>query len=953
MSNAKTSIPNNPILNNIDMIPTADWRAILHQRGIGDAAIDYAGIQPDPNGRGWRYKIAPHITQPRFKAFPGQRGAKYRWIPNQPANVPFYDPRGELAQHVSAANGVVYLAAGEPDTWVLFEAGLFNATCTLAGEGAIPREFVNKLRRLEVTTVILWPDCDPAGLRHAGKVAAALDGAGIAVDVRALPYAQVDKHGPDLNTLWLDCGRDRAAFLAALENCPPVILPEPEPERKRPRPASSSRAVSSNWNHYLADEFDPRVPAEWLEGKLSQKGFHKNTSCPNPGHTDGKPSFGYNPESRTGYCFVCGTFRTDDLAGFIGAPVYEPPHRLSQDTPAPVRQNSDKPHILPTRLVEWLLNLHGDTDLNLKRRDIPDAGAVANVLNDVYEQINAGLITPDDPITANGLITNSARGLSWDTANKGLVRGSKLGLFGVFNPNQPDQHDKGEKVRINGRTGKQYRLVPLSEALPALVHYLARHVLRVVLVREFPDVPVSAEYMAGLIKGLTPDDIATIDERCAGLYEHHAGDRAKAMDEYQRRMAFYRAKYQRGILEPSERYPVIPFELPPGVQTPNAAKFRNAVDDLDMQQHEGVRDAKARYRAARRTGRTMAAHRRSAQNRGIIAVPQAETYAIDPGVDVLSQIADLDAHALQRGAVELVAVNGARVYVREDSTRDYDDWAEQNGGAMVEIRRASIEKRADLVTNEEQAAVDDLSAYQSERAARRSGEITPQADHPVHGWLMRQGELRAAAFGLQAMPDHAPVIFIDAETGEIFERGDVWRGILASISKVRLADDTQTETTADTETETRPATMDRHDAGCIPAASEGHDSGTGSRSQRPGDYEYAGNRSADTQGERIDRRGDDQPGRQNSGDQRVYDREIADQLVSRGASMPFSEYADIEPGQGLPAPENRRCACCGAVATVQKLGGNYCAEHAELSLDERFALADEFQAGRKSRGFGS
>jgi hypothetical protein len=50
---------------------------------------------------------------------------------------------------------------------------------------------------------------------------------------------------------------------------------------------------------------------------------------------------------------------------------------------------------------------------------------------------------------------------------------------------------------------------------------------------------------------------------------------------------------------------------------------------------------------------------------------------------------------------------------------------------------------------------------------------------------------------------------------------------------------------------------------------------------------------------------------------------------------------------GLPATTGKYCSCCGQVATVSKLGGDFCAEHADLSLDERFALADEFQAGQK------
>jgi len=142
--------------------PTAaTWRALLHERGLSDATLARAGIRP--NGRGWLYPVAPGVTARRWKAYPNQGGPKYLWRPEQPATARFYDPVGDLAEHVAAAGGVLLLAAGEPDTWALWEAGLFNASCTLAGEGTIPPWMIDALHRLAVRVLRYWPDCDPAG----------------------------------------------------------------------------------------------------------------------------------------------------------------------------------------------------------------------------------------------------------------------------------------------------------------------------------------------------------------------------------------------------------------------------------------------------------------------------------------------------------------------------------------------------------------------------------------------------------------------------------------------------------------------------------------------------------------------------------------------------------------------------------------------------------------------
>ena len=784
--NNHTHLPPNTALSLGDRANASTGRIQLHTRGITGQAVDYAQIRT--TGRGWLYPVAPHTTAQRFKAFPNQPGAKYRWHPRQPKTVRFYDPQGQLAGHVAAAGGVLYLASGEPDTWVLFSAERFNATCTLHGEGTIPPWFVDELHRLKVATVLLWPDRDHAGNRHAAKIAAALQDSGIAVEIYALPYAPDSK--ADLNTLWLDCDQDRDRFATTLMSCEPFAQPEPvQPQPVRHALPIPDADLSSLYEQWCLEVERVAVQAWSITPPNGKNLSRRNFSSPwrddlNPSAQWNYTVHGFKDYGAGGEFF--NTSQVAELLGFQPWPDYYRDHAPQPSTPGcsvtPPHATHHFRQGIPTRLIEFLLNLHGDPWLNVQRRDLQDAGAATAVWCDWHDQIITGKIEPTAPVTAQSMVTHSLHGLSWDTAKAGLNRLEELGIFGVYAPYLESAPDKEQKLRKCGRRGNQYTALPLAQSLPALLDYIAPYMLRVVLVNEYPEVPVSAERLAGIVTGMAPGDVAAIDEQCAGLYAHHAEERAAALHEYARRLAFFRTKYITGVLDPSGKYPLAPFQLPEGAQVPNAAAFRNVVDDLDMRQHEGERDARARREAARRTGRTLAAHTRAAKKRDIMPVPQADRYPLDPETDVLSQCTAIDVYALARGAISLVADSGARVYVNEHSARDYDDWAEQHGGAAIEIRRASVEKRIDLITAEERTAMADLSAQQAERTGyRRTGAINTPAEHPVHAWAIRQGELRASAFGLQAIPETNPRCYLDTTTGELWDRSTIWQGILTAM----------------------------------------------------------------------------------------------------------------------------------------------------------------------------
>ena len=292
------------------------WLNPLHNRALSDATLARAGIRPD--GRGWSYPIGPDSKARRWKAYPNQDGPKYLWKPEQPESARFYDPAGDLDQHVVAAGGVLLLAAGEPDTWSLWEAGLFHASCTLAGEGVIPPWFVGELHRLNVRTVRIWPDRDPAGLRHAVKLAVALAGSGIALEAYELPFDQASKG--DINTLLIDVGA--AGLPGALNACPAIDLvtlaaaadhqAEQLPQQRHSAPPAD---FASLFDQYRAD-LDQAVPSGWKKGKRNAKGFYQNIPC--PFHEERNPSAGYNPDSSTVFCFVCGDHDYREIAAHVG-----------------------------------------------------------------------------------------------------------------------------------------------------------------------------------------------------------------------------------------------------------------------------------------------------------------------------------------------------------------------------------------------------------------------------------------------------------------------------------------------------------------------------------------------------------------------------------------------------------------------------------------------------------
>ena len=125
MTNANTTIL--PRTTSKNHVPT--WRKLLHRRGLSDLTIDHFKISPE--GRGWKYPVDLQHDAIRWKAFNSRAIPKYRWLPEKPGDVRFYDVDGHLKDYIAEANGELVLCEGEPDVWACWEGGVKNATCIL------------------------------------------------------------------------------------------------------------------------------------------------------------------------------------------------------------------------------------------------------------------------------------------------------------------------------------------------------------------------------------------------------------------------------------------------------------------------------------------------------------------------------------------------------------------------------------------------------------------------------------------------------------------------------------------------------------------------------------------------------------------------------------------------------------------------------------------------------
>lgn len=374
-------------------------------------------------------------------------------------------------------------------------------------------------------------------------------------------------------------------------------------------------------------------------------------------------------------------------------------------------------------------------------------------------------------------------GLSERTIRLALSHPAAPDFLTFFYPQE--RSDGGEKTSKNtsfrGRPAERFVLRPIGEALHRWLGRLREWAWRALLVSKFPDLPAEAISLEDVLAqyGVTADDIAVIDDISQPLYEQHDARLREALQVLDRRMAYIRRSIDAdGILAGAYR----PLTFPPGTTFSNASEYRDAVDELDPQLRDGVRED--RYDAIDRTGRTLAAHRQSAERRGIFSVPVwSEPAPLNPDLPVLPQIARQDKTALVRGRVKLIAADGTELRLSSmlAERENVEAWLDAHGGrpqARVSIWTRTIEKRGDLLTEADRAAREEVREQQARARAARKIEKPEKQPTLVDLWVRKQGAMRAALFGLASMPEAAPQVYISPQSGAVYPLSDVWRGIV-------------------------------------------------------------------------------------------------------------------------------------------------------------------------------
>lgn len=750
------------------------WRAPLHQRGLSDAALDRALIRPGRGG--WLFRIDAQSTGYRFKSYPNRPGPKSYWANHdgtpakKPANARFYDPAGDLAAHVAAAGGALILAAGEPDVWACYTAGLFHTTCTMAGEGTIPPWLLDQLTALGVARVLVYPDRDQAGEKHARKLASTLKGTGIALSVYALPYDMGSK--ADINTLLLDVGADQLP--AALQQCAVWDLPEPTAPSAPVTPhhhTPPTREYASLYERWCG-EVEQAAVREWqIAGPNGDDWSRRNFSSPL--REDNRPSACWNYAKHGFQDFGTGEFyNTHQAAELLGVQPwedYKAQHapalsgNISRSALAPSTTRFPKGY--PYTLRRRILNAHHRIDVQ------PQLPAFA--VDYIYHQIPDTAL-PDGAWFTWGGFQDAARDAGREPGRRMVERGlDQLVAWGrverlevatvetietdssctvcdltTLRGNvvrlQSVQLGTAKRIERTARLGKPvtlYRFLPHGKSL----ENIAAHWRYMVQEHRHADVPDDVQPEWG---DLTDDEIALWDEYRAPLYATASAARQKAASQVDRDMAYMEDDFERII---QGRYHAIDLG---DAKLRNVTEVGDAVKRAVLRRHGGEFPA---YKMPYETGRSRATEARARERIDAITVEQSR---VIPAAEVTDYQRD---HGLVM--------------------REFD-----NG--MVEVKAPSIEKLADFADETERAAYGEVQERQRARAEKsvvarrrekvRSAQPVPQfkADIPDHvkpetiPAAYTDGHLYAQ-FSMFPLP--ADFQTFNPETGEVLPAGELWK----------------------------------------------------------------------------------------------------------------------------------------------------------------------------------
>lgn len=285
----------------MDTLP--EWKQRLADRGILEAALECGWHYKEYNGAaGWEFPLHgfdgtrfPNVD--RWKAIDRVNAPQaYAWLGKKPDACQYYWAKG-TKQAIEDEWNELYIVAGEPDMLTMLAAGKRNVT-SFFGEKLIPQNLLAVLEHGKVFKITYIADMDEAGIDAAKKLIDSLEGA-IACDVKRLPREFNGKQIKDTNDLWVACAFDKDVFWKAIEAAPLWTFGgEMKP-------------------YYNYEKYAEEVESRWGFKAKSGSKWTKNFSCPYHGD-DKHSSAGYNFDTKTLFCFVCGSHDIHELANDKG-----------------------------------------------------------------------------------------------------------------------------------------------------------------------------------------------------------------------------------------------------------------------------------------------------------------------------------------------------------------------------------------------------------------------------------------------------------------------------------------------------------------------------------------------------------------------------------------------------------------------------------------------------------
>ena len=296
-----------PLLDNPKCGPQPNWKRALNKRGIDDwvihtykleAATQFTGGSPQHAGVRYPTVVSGGLRL-RWKDLTGKAPNKYEWQTKTAddwkegaGQAYLYSPEPKsLIEAVTRHNGTLHWMEGEPDCWAMaaYMGETFSfapATCYFGK--AIDLEKIFGMFGGALTDLVIWPDCDEAGLKKAAKVYYAAKAVGITVGVMRLPFEMGSKK--DFNDLWIERLFTKESMQASIEGL--GTYDEIDMQLYGNKSPNGDSKVSAS--DELGDAWWRDLWTEYIEiicKKIGNPTGSKRMTCPLPEHPDKKPSF--------------------------------------------------------------------------------------------------------------------------------------------------------------------------------------------------------------------------------------------------------------------------------------------------------------------------------------------------------------------------------------------------------------------------------------------------------------------------------------------------------------------------------------------------------------------------------------------------------------------------------------------------------------------------------------